>query len=125
MTSEDSKSLEFFLDTLSAASNESVDDLTWFIEGSLGTMTAVATLIESTKTDSTASAGTVEVFFFGTFFDSEDAAEVAVEVGEVIELLDDDELKKFGMLTGNVGNFIRALATSEDFSTPLKMTEGL
>ena len=125
MTSEDSKSLEFFLDTLSSTSNESVDDLTWFIEGSLGTMTAVATLIESTKTDSTASAGTVEVFFFGTFFDSDEAAEVVVEVGEVIELLDEDELKKFGMLTGKVGNFMRALATSEDFSTPLKMPVGL
>jgi hypothetical protein len=88
-------------------------------------MTAVATLIESTKTDSTASVGTIEVFFFGTFFDSEEAAKVAVEVGEVIDLLDDEELKKFGMLTGNVGNFIRALATSDDFSTPLKMTVGL
>ena len=92
----------------------------------MGTMTAVATLIESTKTDSTASVGTVvEVFFFGTFFDSDEAAEVVVEVGEIIELLDEDELKKFGMLTGKVGNFMRALATSEDFSTPLKMPVGL
>ena len=35
------------------------------------------------------------------------------------------EPKKFGMLTGRVGNFMSGLATSEDFSTPLSIAEGL
>ena len=86
--------------------------LVWAKLGSnCGTITAAATVMESTSTASTASSGTL--FFFFSFLPF---LEVSLELS--LE-------KKLGMLTGKVGNLMRGVATSEDFSTPLKTTDGL
>ena len=77
----------------------------------IGTATADAIHMESANTDSTASSGTWGLF--GSFL-------LFPLLDEVPLLL----LKKLGMLTGSVGNFIRGVATSDDLSTPLSTTGG-
>ena len=83
-------------------------------EGSIeGTTTAAAIVMESTSTDSTASSGTWDLFLEGFL------AGVLLTLGALLVTP-----KKFGMLTGRVGNFMSGLAMSEDFSTPLSIAEG-